>query len=69
VRIKRESELEQEMENLRKEYQKLQTESQQKLKENEDTITLLCSLVQSKMNEIDLLQKDNQRLRNLEQRD
>jgi hypothetical protein len=59
------------MENLRKEYQKLQKESQQKqqLKEKDEIITLLHSLVQSKTNEIELLQKDNQRLRNLEQRD
>jgi hypothetical protein len=71
AQIKRECKLEQEMGNLRKEYQQLQTEWQQKqqLKEKEEIITLLHNLLQSKTNEIELLQKDNQRLRNPEQRD
>jgi hypothetical protein len=45
------------MENSVKRLEKLQTKSQQQLKEKEDIITLLHSLVQSKTNEIQLLQR------------
>jgi hypothetical protein len=54
------------MESVCTEYQKLQTESQQKqqLKEQKDIIALLYRLVQSKANENELLQKDSQSPRN-----
>ena len=57
--------------NICTEYQKQQTESQhkQQLKEQKDIISLLYRLVQSKANGNELLQKDNQRLRNLGQTD
>ena len=71
AQVKREPKLEQEMKNLCKEYQQLQTESQQKqqLKEKEEIITLLHSPLKPKTNEIELLQKVNERLRNSGQRD
>jgi predicted RNase H-like nuclease (RuvC/YqgF family) len=79
VRMKIESQLKEEIQELKekrllkelkvrslsKEYQKLQTDSQDKLKEKERIIRGLKDIVETKKNEIQRLQNDFKRLRNM----